>query len=1056
MAELKIFTQNTASVAVGQEMIYAGKSGYSTILGAIPILCTSYTANTTDIVFNVSNVHLLTDDNFGTNILNVPASLGLPKSYIRADILQYEQSTQELGAVGYTSQMATSTLEIRNFNITANSITTNNYLTSTGVVSNQLTTPPFYITLFQTIKANNFSANTVYVRGSDVVTERVANINQLAGSYTHSLGVSPVTRNSISVYLDDIQTDSFIWPASGNTQNIFLTLSGLDTQLSTKVKTYTTPAIERGDSVSLISFNNVFSIVNTSYQVSDSTYSAPLTNNRFYKVKLNKPINSDAIGSTLFNISSDMVSTVSNVTANSFNITYDERNYPFTYELANNKIYYLYQRDKVKFTTARLDEFGKLAGVNPNYYLVEATNINRFNRVSNTVKKLIKIDPIKISKLSEITVSEQIFIDTTGGASISATVLFAPILGRDVTDYEIKYRVVSEEVSAVPDYTTVTVPHTTVTSQIRYTINNLNRGRAAGTNTLELIITPLNGQYRGYETRFSHSLIGKTNFPTGLSNLNVGQQGDLLIFSWQFATTADGYILDLDTKEVEIREYPGIIDISDDAVVDAAWSISLVVDRIPFPNTTFSSPVAKFGNFTYLLRVRDTSNQESAKVAGSVLTVIRPTDTRLYKAYNEGRPDQSFTTQDNQSFPNSNAHVEVSFPSFSSAVNGGFVRGTSSNADNANGSSFGLSVYSTTDYLTTGTQSVSEYVTQIRDVGKVIRGTLRIAPTVSIVSPGITYVNQYNSIFSGVSDFHGSVGRAVTSNVLVDVAFGGIGHILGFNNANAAVVTYNSFHRTLTSGGEFGNVYLILRAESFPGDIANANAYAKIAGVISANAIALGEVFHANGEPTNSNVFANVTISGNTYQLIEATQYGDPGGNFTYLGPDRNISQNVFIRYSADNVFYAPASNGISGYPGHGNTNPFAFVGAASNAQLGYKNYIAGEIEFRYFQVKLQLNNKKPLQSSIILENLTYEVDIKQRTFRTTSNVNSVNGVIVDYSYMNFVENPTVTATIVTTAAGHAVVISNISTSNCNVAVFNTQNGNFVSPHIVNVTAIGI
>jgi hypothetical protein len=1056
MANLQIRTPNTSSLAIGQEMVYAGKSGYSTLIGAVPILCTSYTANSSSIVFNVSNVHLLTDDNFNTNILNVPDLLGLPKSYLKADILQYEESTQAAGAAGYTSQLAPATLEIRNFNLTANTITTNNYVTGALLISNQLTTPPFYITLFQTIKANNFASNSFYVHGSEVSTTRTSNIIGTSGTYTHSLGVTPSTRNDIDVFIDDIKTESYSWPASGNAANIALSLPGLDTTLETRTRSYTVPAIERGDSVSLSTFNNVFTITNTSYQISDASYNANLTNNRYYRIKLSKPISSDAIGSTLYNISRDLTGTVSAVTDSNFTIQYDERNYPFTYELANNKVYYLYQKDKIKFTTARLDEYGKLSSVDTKYYLVEATNINRFNRISNTVKKLIKIDPIKIAKVSQIDISELIFIDTTGGASITATIFFPPVLGRDITDYEIKYRVVSTETSTLPEYATTFIPQNETVPLLRCAINNLNRGRAAGTNTLEVIVTPLNGQYRGFETRFSQSLVGKTDFPAGLSNLNVAQQGLQIIFSWQFATTADGYILDLDTKEVEIREYPGSIDISDSETLDAAWSISLVVDRIPFPNTTFNTPVSKFGNYTYLLRVRDTSNQESTKVVGAVLQLIRPTDVRIYKAYNEGAPGISFSTQDNIPFPTSNTDPEVSFPSFSSAVNGGFVKNASSNADNSNASSFGFSAYGGTGFLTTGNQTTAQYVTQIRDIGRVIRGTLRIAPTVSIASPNITYVTQYNSFFSGVSDFHGTIGRAVTSNVLVDTAFGGIGHILGFDNSNAATVTYNSFHRTLTSGGEYGNVYMIRRAESFTGDIANANSYAKIAGVINGNAIALGEVFHSNGEPTGGNTFANVTISGNSYQLIDVTQFGDPGGGFTYLGPDRSISQNLFIRYSTDNVYYSGASNGVAGYPGHGNTNPYAFTGAATNAELGYKNYIAGELDFRYFQIKLEVINKKPLQSSLILENLTYEVDVREKTFRKVINVNSTTGVVVDYSYVGFVENPTIAATIISTESGHSVLVSNVSTGYCNVVVFNTQNGNFVSPHTVNITAVGV
>jgi hypothetical protein len=331
-------------------------------------------------------------------------------------------------------------------------------------------------------------------------------------------------------------------------------------------------------------------------------------------------------------------------------------------------------------------------------------------------------------------------------------------------------------------------------------------------------------------------------------------------------------------------------------------------------------------------------------------------------------------------------------------------------------------------------------------------GTLRTAPIVAINNPSIAYPAFINTIISNAeSDI------SPNNTTLVDSAFSGIGTILGFSNSNAAVVTYNSFHRTLTSGGALGNVYAIVNPGQFDGDEANANSYALIAGTINANAIALGEVYFANGQPSGSNNFSNITVAGNSYQLVNLVQYGDEEAARTFLGPSRSILQNVFFRYATDNVFYSAEANGVVGYPNHGNTNPFAFAGASSNAELGWRPYIAGEIEFRYIQLKVELINPAPNQFEILLADLNYEVDLKEKNFRKSATaVNIVDGVVIDYSFVDFVEIPTITATPIS-ASGVPLnaVLSNVSERFCNVQLFDS-NGAAVSDSFVNITAIGI
>lgn len=1052
MSFYTINTSNTSFLSNNEIVVYAGKNGFVTQMGAIPIYCTGISSNADSIVMEISSLNLLIDDNFQDHVLNVASYISSGNVFVKTPISQGTGSSIQEGSSGYYTNDSNISLEVSSYNLASNTITVFNSLIASGYISSLLLPTPFVATINQTILSNTFNANCLYVSGSYKSTSYYANTLGTS-SYVINISTAPRDRRSIRVYIDDARTDNFIWSLSS--PNIVTLPSTVNsTQALVIVDRYTVPAIESNDLISFSTFNNTYTVVSTSYETTSNTYSQNLTSNAYYKIYLDKPIYSDPLNYYIINISQDLEGYVGNITSNSFTIDYDS-SYPYSYSLANTGIYYMYQQKDVTLTTARVDEYGTILGLSPQSYVVEATTINSFNRASYTVKGFLEVEGIKLSKVSDITITERIFIDTTGGASISATIEFPPIVGRDVTSYELLYRIISNDSTTIPDYTKILLNQNELTTSIRHTVNNINRGSSSGANSLEVIVTPLNGSTRGFPNTKIEPLLGKLTNPSGLSDFNVTQQNDIIIYTWQFAQTTDGYILDIDTKEVEIREYPGTINTADLESVDATWGISLVVNRIPFPNTTYTTPISKYGNYTYLIRVRDTSNNESDKINASVIQLDR-TQSRVFKAYNESAPETSFVTQDGQLFPNSNAYPEVPFPSFSDSTYNGFVYIDSTNVDNANGSSIGFSVDANNpSAISTTNEGYGEYTTQIRDVGSVIKGAIRIKPVISI-SSSITYNDEYRRIQAGVTDYHNSANLTVDSSILVDNAFGGIGHILGFSNANAATATYDVTANTLTSGGPSGNVFAIRNPGQFANDFANANMFAFIAGVINDNAIQLGEVFYANGYSTGSNNFSNLTISGNSYELVDLAQFNDTAGSLTYLGPTRDIIQNVYIRYSTDNVFYSAAANGVPGFPGHGNTNPNAFVGASDNASLGFKRYVAGEIDFRYFQIKLQYSNKEPTLSSLVLENLTYEVDVREKTFTALKQVTSVSGSYVDYSFKDYINVPTVSASLYGTSGGYQVLISNVSSNGCNVRVYQSNNGTAVSGYNVSVTAIGI
>ena len=1039
---------NTNFLLEGEEIVYGGKLGFTTVSGAVPVLCNSYSANSTSIVLNIPDLHLLQDDNSATHLLDSAITFAGSEFSLSVPVSQYAVSSYRDGAVGFRDSTASASLKILEYNVTANTITVSTLSTS-NPINNYFGGLPFYVTLNQAINTENFANNSLYVKGSTKKIRSTFNVSSVpGGSYSANVPVKTTSRNQVKVFVDDNPQSSFSWAYDNSNTSISVVLSGAESQISTEIDYYTVPTIEANDKISFSTFANVFSVANVSYDSFDAYYDADLTNAQVYKIKLDKPISANIGGLKVINASSDLVGRVGNLTANSFSIDYDD-SYPYKYNLANNRLYYVYQKNKLKTTSARLDEFGKLGSASTGFYLVSATNINRFNRVSSPVNKLLEVSPVKIGRVQDVTITEQIFIDTTGGASITATIEFPPITGADVTHYDIFYSIQSEEDTVASTTRKLTVDNDETATFITTNINNLNRGRTPGSNILRVTVYPKNGSYSGFPYTTSKPLIGKTTPPSGLQNLNIGQQNDILIFSWQFALTEDGFILNLDTKEVEIREYSGFIDTSDSATVDAAWAVSIPVERIPFPNTTFSLPVSKFGNYTYLLRVKDTSDLESETIAASSIEIKRPNNVRLYKAYSEGNPELSFAVQDGLPFPNSNTYAENSFPSLSMSVNDGLVLSDSTHVDNANGSSEGFSFINGS--ITTENSSLAVYRTQIRDIGVVARGSIRITTEVSIDNPGTTFNSQYSSVYSGISDAQGD-----SVSVLVDDAFSGIGHVLGFANSNAAAVTYNSFHRTLVSGGILGNVYAIRNPGQFEGDEANTNAYCLVAGVINANAIALGESYSADGTPSGSNNFANLTISGNSYELVNLSQYGDLEGSLTYLGEERSIVQNVFLRYSADNVYYSAEANGVVGLPGHGNTNPFAFSGATNNVESGFRKYVSGELDLRYFQIELEIQNKRPTVSSVILEKFDYEFDIQEKTITKVANVNSVDGVVIDYTYADLVNTPIVVASMLNSSGSYDASISNISNTSCNVQVFETQNGNAVDTESVSLYIRGI
>ena len=464
-----------------------------------------------------------------------------------------------------------------------------------------------------------------------------------------------------------------------------------------------------------------------------------------------------------------------------------------------------------------------------------------------------------------------------------------------MTDYEISYRFDNVDDVGTDDggadltsFNTVKVPATGVETdgKIRFTVNSINRGTTSDTNAITFRVTPLNKEIRGVTATTTKSIIGKTAKPANVFNFTGGQQTDQITLLWSYERQSDGELLDLDLKEVVIRRAPGAV----------AFTLENFIASDPLVTVSAgtarkSIPIDIFGEFTYLVRTRDTSGNFSESVTGITLTTTRPARSTVVAAYNEDSPSVAFA-----GITNTN-DGEQNYPSFADSSHGGLsfnasatnpASFNSSKTDNANGTSTGFAAVSgsPTDLIAVDD---GVYITQIRDFGATITGSIQvdIEGTQEIQT---TFNDEKSVILSGVTE------ASPNSNVLKDVDFGGIGHVLGFSNTSVPSPRFDANNQTLMSGGASGNVFAIVNDGQFTDDETNANAYALVAGFIDATSIELGASFFANGDPTGSNGFQNVTVAGNSYKLVNLIQFNDKGSGDTFAGTLGAVTAQTQIR----------------------------------------------------------------------------------------------------------------------------------------------------------------
>jgi hypothetical protein len=1039
------FANNTPST------VLAGKNGFVAEVGKIKLLCNAYAIqNASNIVLTIEGFSQVFDENFYQHVLEVNdgfAFSGLKGAdSINIPVKENANTGGQLNFVGYNNLLTNISRPITGYDKTTETITIENAPSGTSELGNILPSPPFYISINQIIDPAYYSNSSFYVTGTNLKKIKEASFNSSTSPTTIELDIKPHKAEFIKLFIDGIAKNSNQFTVNLNKDlsrkaNITYSNDLLDTGFRVETEKYAVPAIEVGDSVEL-SFNNVFTISDTSYDPASAKYNAATTANSVFRIYTATVPDFDITNFNFINISPNPVGVLANLSANTFTLDYNTSTYGGNFRLANTGIYTI--QTSSNYEKLYLPDDATIREVPTGRVSVKARNKNRLGRVSSFVEDAITISSIPIQKVENITITESLYREQSGGVVVRATCSFDHIVGQEVTDYEISYKIdsvvsIGSDNAGTPltDFNTSKVPATGIDAngRINFTINGVNRGLVAGSTIITLRIVPLNKTLRGYTTTMSKDIIGKSAAPANISNLTGGQNNEQITLFWQYARI-NGELQDIDLKEVLIRILPGELAITLDNFLAGNELVTVSAGT-----ARKSIPITTFGTYTYLARTKDTSGNFSESVVGLTITSSRPKRNTIIFAINEDNPTEDFSELVNLN------STENNYPSLADSNTGGLSYAYTSAVDNANGSSSGWSAIggSSTDLLATANAT---YITQIRDLGTPITGSI-IIDVVGTQSIQDTYYDQKTKYLEGVSDSSGD------STVLEDSSFGGIGNVLGFENAAVASGRYDSNNKTWMTGPVNGNVWAIFNEGQFIGDTSNANSYALIAGLTSTNSIKLGDTYYANGDlqvdgygiATNS--FSNVT-SGASYALVNLTQYNDMGTLNTYQGAINAVNKQVSIRTSiADTVFHA-----------NGNVNVAAFVGVGGGD--GFAPYESGKKTFRWLQIKFEVTNSLPDDYDFTLDKFRVTID-KEQTIVTNTVLYDDSPTVLDITSSNFLNRPAITYAILDQKDAEANPSIAVTTAASNTSLsFKLISSNGTGPYLANssasvmITAIGV
>lgn len=1014
--------------------ILSGKNGFDARVGELKLLCNAaVTSGTDDLELTIEGLASCIDDNFNMHVLSVndgsiPTLKGL--DYVDLPVREKTGVESSLNFIGYESDIVRITRPIESFNTTTNKIIIKNNLGGSSRLSTKLPETPFYISINQILAKNYYANNSLYITGSEFTHTQhgtlVANQTNVI-----PLQVTPRHANFVRFYLDGILIANNLYTINLTAKTLSYSATA-NSIYRIEIDYYTVPAVELGDTVEL-SYGNTFIVTNSSYDISSAKYNAALTAAYAYKIELNDTPELDLSGVELINVTPNPVGTLTNTSGNTATLVFNTTDYSSTFNLANNRIY----------TIEAGGSFEKLFSedlIIPNLpvgtTVVKARNRNVLGRLSPFVQKSVTIENIPIQRVENLLLVESMYKEQTGGVAIRVTCSFDHIVGQEVTDYEISYKLtniaafgIDDSGSELDSYNTVKVPAAGVDTdnKIRFTINNINRGDLPEDVSITVKVTPLNRSIRGISAVATKAIQGKLTPPKNIINFIGGQQNDIVTFFWNYERVGEQFY-DLDLKEVIIRRHPGIV-----AATLESFQVATPIVTVSAGSGRKSVPIDAYGTFTYLAVTKDTSGNLSETVVGTTVTTSRAQRSTTVAAYSEDNPSESFA-----GIPNNNSN-EYYFPSVANSNTSGIAYTYTSTTDNANASAngWGIALSGSTDLLA---GAAATYITQIRDFGQSVTGLINIDIS-GDQQIQATYNDQHEEVYELVSDYI----PGTTANILYDTYGPGIGSILGYANANVSTGRYDANNATWMTGPANGNVWAIWNHGQYVGDTANSNSFALIAGLINANAIALGNSYYANGQPTGSNSFANVTTVSSAYTLVNLRQFSDV--NSTYVGELGAISSQTLIRTATSNVYYA-----------NGNVNTSVF----SSTSDGFVPYEVGLKTFRYFQIKYIINNSKPDEFDFTLDKFRYSIDKEQTIYSNTSTYSS-EPTTVNFSASNFLTRPVINFTVLDQidAVANPVIVVTTAASNQSVSyklVYGNGTGLYQANSTANVmiTAIGV
>lgn len=743
---------NNANLAVGTLAYITGKNGFITNIGDLKLLCTKYTVDSfnQEIALTIPGLSQISDDNSNSHIFDAARVLGVIGSVnISLPINDKKATASSRNFVGYVSNESYISVPILRYS--GDIVYVKDIISSGAKLSAMLTSSEFYVRAYQPLVLNKIYQKAFYISGTAISYNYTPNLVQTYDVATYyDLPIKPFSVNDVSLYVDGTIRNLVGGTAQGLNlnknlsipANIWYTTASGETDMRIEIERYTVPAIERYDMIEA-GVNNTFTVIGTTYDPSDSYYNPYLTANNVFKIYTDTEPQIPVQGRTFKNVTQNPQGYINNVSGNTFTFDYSTASYPGLLNLSNTNVYSL-ELDGI-FTKYFLAENGIIPNLPIGTTTLKARNRNITGRTSPYIERSVRVENLPIKKVDNLLITEEIYLEQLGGASVRVTISFDPIQNQQVTDYEISYRLIEGRDTgtnpSLADYNTVKVSAqgTDDNGRIRFSINNISRGDSPNVNSIEVKVTALSNSLRGLERVVSQEIQGKTAKPQNILNLIVGQQDNSIFFGWRFARDASGSLIDLDLKEVVIRRIAGIAG----ATIDN-FLIASDFYTASYPATAINVPIDFYDTYTYLIRTRDTSGNWSETVVSYTITLIKSYRDTTIAGYSEDQP-----TVPVSGLANAN-NTEAAFGSFY-VLNGGFRKPTSNKYANANGTSSGWSVSPTnaTDLLAT---SNAYYITQVRDLGAVYTGVLR-ADISGYQALETTYNSYKSTIKESVSQY---------------------------------------------------------------------------------------------------------------------------------------------------------------------------------------------------------------------------------------------------------------------------------------------------------------